>query len=320
MDTLLALPVRGRFYGVRGSFPADDAKIGGHTTCHTIQFGNTLIIFDTGSGMLTLGNELMSKYLSPGKTLHDLDRFMNQYAADRKDMRHMGDALMDGGFIRNDQELHVVIMWSHVHGDHLFGLQAFKPIFLPKTHIHMIGGLHNGLNMAEIMERFVFAHPIFPVKWEWLNSKRELQVVQSDEHFTIPCDIGRDIKVWCLPMNHPNQAYGYRFEWGGKVVTVTLDHEHNHELDRNIVRLWDAADIVVTEVQYTREMYAYGRKGFGHITADAAADHALEAMPKRVITTHHDPDAPFEVIQEIARTIDRSAGIRTEFAIQGMVF
>jgi hypothetical protein len=72
METLMDLPVRGKFYGVRGSFPHGDVRIGGHTTCHTMQFADTLVIFDTGSGMLDLGDELMKPFLMPGKTMDDV--------------------------------------------------------------------------------------------------------------------------------------------------------------------------------------------------------------------------------------------------------
>lgn len=319
MDTMLALPIRGTFYGVRGSFPTREPRIGGQTTCHTLQFGNELVVFDTGSGMIDLGRELMKPYIVPGKTIHDIDVFMNMYFASGRKIENLGQSLLDEGYVSQRDKLRLTIIHSHVHGDHLFGIQAFKPIFLPNTEINMVGGLHDGLDLHQIMERFVFAHPIFPVKWQWLASKRSLQIVNPNEHFTIPCEIGGDIQVWTLPMNHPNQANGFRFEWGGKTIAVTLDHEHGHAYDQNIVKLWEGADIVVTEAQYTDEQYARC-KTFGHISESAAAQHAKEAKPGRIFTTHHDPDSDFETVQRIARTIERVSGVPTQFAVEGMVF
>jgi phosphoribosyl 1,2-cyclic phosphodiesterase len=319
MDTMLDLPVIGKFYGVRGSFPSNHYNAG-HTTCHTIQFGDTLIIFDFGSGMLDLGNELAETYLTPGKTVKDLDLFMKRFISSGNDLKGLEKALLNSGIINQAKELKLVFMSSHVHGDHLFGAQAFKPIFNKQTHIHMIGGMHNDLNLEQVMEQFVFRPPVFPVPYQYLGSQRTMQVIQPDEHFTIPCSIGGDIRVWMLQMNHPNQSYGYRFEWGGKVIAVTLDHEHGKdEYDKNIVRLWAGADIVVTEVQYDDAMYQ-SRIGFGHITATAAAKHASDAKPKKIITTHHDPDADEDIVQEIARTIERLSGVRTEHAWQGKRF
>ena len=311
---------KGKFYGVRGSFVIGDTKIGGHTTCHTLQFGRKLIIFDFGSGMIDIGNELMKRYLMPGKTIKDVDVFLNQYVAQGSDIKNLGQALLESGHLNQEEELDLTFMSSHVHGDHLFGAQAFKPIFSPKTKIHMIGGLHCGMNLFEVMQQFNFRPPVFPVPWEYLGSKRDLRVIEPNEHFEIENDL-QPIKVWVLPMNHTNGSYGYRFEWCGHVIAVTLDHEHGKdEFDKNIVRLWEGADVVVTEVQYTKKMYEDKRQGYGHITAEAAAQHAIEAKPKRIITTHHDPDADYDTVQEIARTIERHSHIQTTFAVQGMVF
>lgn len=319
-ETLLdMMKPKGKFYGVRGSFVIGDTKIGGHTTCHTLQFGRKLIVFDFGSGMIDIGNELTKRYLMPGKTIKDIDFFMSQFLGAGNDPKNLGLALLESGYINQEEELDLTFMSSHVHGDHLFGAQAFKPIFSPKTNIHMIGGLHCGMNIHEVMEQFNFRPPVFPVPWKFLGSKRSLQIISPDEHFEIDNDL-QPIKVWVLPMNHPNGSYGYRFEWCGHIVAVTLDHEHGHEeYDLNIVRLWEGADVVVTEVQYTSGMYDT-RKGFGHITAEAAAKHAIDAKPKRIITTHHDPDADYDTVQEIARTIERKSRVQTTFAVQGMVF
>lgn len=308
----------GKFHGVRGSFGINDPRIGGHTTCHTIKFGKRLIIFDTGSGMIDIGNELMKQHLTPGTTMRDVDLFLNKYITTKNRIEDLGQAMVDSGILNLDEELHVDIFYSHVHMDHLMGLAAFKPIFSPKTHINFFGGLHDGLSIEEISQRHVFVNPIFPVKHEWLASKRTYTTLKPEDHFTLDCDIGKiDVKI--LPMNHPNQAYAYRFEWAGKVIAVTLDHEHNHELDKNIVEIWDGADIVVTEAQYDEEMYQT-RKGFGHITAKAAAGHARAAQPKLIITTHHDPDADFSLVEAIARTIQVRSGVETRYAMQGMSF
>lgn len=320
METVMDLLVpTGQFYGVRGSFGINDPKIGGHTTCHTIKFGNRLIIFDTGSGMIDIGNELMKRYLRPGVTIREVDLFLNKYITAKHRIEDLGKALVDNGIISQEEELHVTIIYSHVHMDHLMGIAAFKPIFSPNTHIEFIGGTHDGLTIKEVLQKHVFVHPIFPVKHEWLASKSTYTTIEAGQEFTLDCNVGQSIRVKVLPMNHPNQSYGYQFEWGTHKMAVTLDHEHNHEYDANIVSLWEGADIVITEAQYDEDMYKT-RKNFGHITARAAAKHALEAQPKRIITTHHDPDANFPLVEAIARTIQTRSGVPTTYAHQDMTF
>lgn len=324
----------GKFYGTQGSFPSYNPQLGGQTTCHTLKFADTLVIFDTGSGIIELGNELIVDHLMPGVTWIESEEFMTQFL--KKDGRpeDLGKALIQAGLFKAERKpLRIVIIYSHVHGDHLFGIQSFKPIYSPNTEIEFFGGLHTrpvkdkatgkwGTELWDIertMKERVFTGPAYPVEEEWLASKRTYNTVKENDTFHIGCSIGGDIKVEVLPMYHPNQAYAYRFTWGGKVIVVTLDHEHGHEYDKNITKAWEGADVVVTEVQYDEKMYAT-KKTFGHTTPNAAAKHATEAKPLKIITTHHDPDASLETVIEIARTLEEKSGIRTHYATRNMRF
>lgn len=309
-------PIVVKFWGVRGSFPTGDARIGGHTSCLTLTFPGQLVILDTGSGMIDLGNALLKDTLADGTTVADVEVFMKLWISQPGNkVEHLGRALQDRFGARNGG-VRATVIFSHVHGDHLFGIQAFKPVFRPDTKLHMIGATHDGLTIPEIMERFVFAPPVFPVRWEWLNSQRTHQQIKPFDRFTIPCAEGGDIQVEMMPMNHPNRAYGYRFKWNGRVIAVTMDHEHGHVFDESIVRLAKDADLWITEAQYTDAQYVRCT-GYGHVSESAAAQHAKAARPGLIYTTHHDPDADFDTVRQIARTIERASGVETRAALQG---
>jgi phosphoribosyl 1,2-cyclic phosphodiesterase len=87
-----------RFWGVRGSIPApgpDTIRYGGNTSCVSVQPANGgLIIIDMGTGLMHLGNTLLSGPYSKGA----------------------GRA---------------TILLSHTHWDHIQGLGFFPPIFIP---------------------------------------------------------------------------------------------------------------------------------------------------------------------------------------------
>lgn len=54
-----------KFWGIRGSYPISNKKMsefGGNTTCVSIELDGKLLIFDAGTGIINLGNELYSKY------------------------------------------------------------------------------------------------------------------------------------------------------------------------------------------------------------------------------------------------------------------
>ena len=57
-------PFRIVFWGVRGSIPTpgpSTVKFGGNTSCVEVRCGNELIIFDGGTGLRGLGNQLMAR-------------------------------------------------------------------------------------------------------------------------------------------------------------------------------------------------------------------------------------------------------------------
>lgn len=313
------IPIEVSFHGVGGSFPSNNHRVGGQTTSMSMKFGDTLIGFDSGSGMLDWGNQLLEQCLAPDRTMAELDKFIKGFLNGNLSTNDLGSRIA-AEYLKKDPGINIHLIHSHVHKDHLDGITSFKPIYLKDTNVHMIAGLHDGLNIHEVMQQFVFKKPVFPVQWEWLQSKRTMQIVKPGEEFTIPCSIGGDIRVKMLQMNHPNQAYGYRFEWGGTVIAVTLDHEgafrpEDKEFDDNILELWHEADLVITEAQYLDSQYDK-KKGFGHISESAAAEHAKIAKPKLIYTMHHDPDNTFKEIVMIARTIERLSGIPTFFAMQ----
>ena len=55
---------RATFWGVRGSIPVpgpETAGIGGNTSCVEVRCGETLIVFDGGTGLRMLGQKLLKE-------------------------------------------------------------------------------------------------------------------------------------------------------------------------------------------------------------------------------------------------------------------
>ncbi|MEK7451918.1 MAG: MBL fold metallo-hydrolase [Patescibacteria group bacterium] len=279
-------------WGVRGSFVTSDNRIGGHTTCISIEYGNQILIIDGGSGLIDAGNYIMKEYVAAKK------------------------------------DFEITFLHSHMHKDHRDGLPSFTPFYLPNLNFTFIGGRHDDNNgrlwtVEENLREEVFNGPSFPVPWKVIAPRCTFRVFEPGDRFTIPCAIGGDIKVLVLPMYHPNIAYGFRIEIGGRVIAVTLDHEQQMdekgnptELDRNILLLWDEADLAVTEVQYTVEKYLKC-VGWGHISIGSAARHARLARPKEISFTHHDPNAGFDEVSFNRAQLQERSGITTNFAFQG---
>ena len=109
-----------RFWGVRGSIACpgpDTVRYGGNTSCVEIRCGNRLIIFDGGTGLRLLGNELMG----------------------------------------SGQPAEMDLFYSHTHFDHICGLPFFAPCYDARSHIRIWAGHLNGVGIEAVLNNMMIA-------------------------------------------------------------------------------------------------------------------------------------------------------------------
>ena len=107
-----------RVWGVRGSHPVPQKEFfgyGGNTSCISLESGEKRIIFDGGSGLIPLGDELNR--------------------------------------MEEIKEIHLLI--SHAHIDHVIGLLGFKPFWDKGKRIHLYGSEREGIPFAQQLERLM---------------------------------------------------------------------------------------------------------------------------------------------------------------------
>jgi phosphoribosyl 1,2-cyclic phosphodiesterase len=103
-------------------------------------------------------------------------------------------------------------------------------------------------------------------------------------------DIFPDVHIRTTPLNHPNEATGYRIEYDGRVACYVTDTEHvAGEIDKKILGLIEGADVVIYDSTYTVEEYP-SKVGWGHSTWNEGMLLCQEAGAKRLAIFHHDPD------------------------------
>ena len=246
-----------KFFGVRGSIPVCNANyqaFGGNTTCIQIRLKDTnnIAILDAGTGIRDLGKEYLQS-----------DHHQDQ----------------------------IFIAFSHFHWDHIQGFPFFGPAFIKgqKINILAMGEEREQKNLKDIF-RVQMREVYFPVQLDKMGANFNFMLLNKDmEIFKSPERDSKPTIVIANKHNHPGGAFGYRIEREGKVFVFCTDIEHGDEIDQNVVRLAENADLLVHEAQYTSDELK-DKKGWGHSSYEQAIQVAEMAEVKQLAMTHHDPD------------------------------
>lgn len=323
-----------KFWGVRGSVPSPltpaqvtakvreairrssegeeipfevESTYGGNTTCVEINAGGQLFICDMGTGVRELGKvqarELFRKKSEPAP----------------------------GGY---RPKLHGTILQSHVHWDHIQGVPFWAPMYLPRRAFDCQFRFYGGKrwdSQLDLVYRGQMSPPEFPVNLEELEQTAiDLQFEtifdKWDRIFNDPADLkDPGVHVRTRKLFHPQETFGYRIEAGGKSVAFTTDHEPyaGDSIPQGLLELVDGVDLWVTDCQYSHGEYIGKRGpqklGWGHSYPEYIAQVASEARPKRVVTTHHDPDSDDARVLNIAQQVADLSKIETVPAYEGLV-
>jgi phosphoribosyl 1,2-cyclic phosphodiesterase len=200
-----------------------------------------------------------------------------------------------------DKRLDADIYFTHTHFDHVCGLPFFKPLFHPQNRFRLWAGhLRGAMTLKRVLAEFMMS-PLFPVPPEVFRSTLEYRDFTAGDTLTTT----KGVRVRTSALNHPDGATGYRIDFDGRSLCLVYDTEHvPGALDRNILALISGADLVVYDSMYTDDEYRR-YVGWGHSTWQEGLRLCREAGAKRMVVFHHDPDHDDEMLDEIAREVQR---------------
>ena len=135
-----------KFRGVRGSFPVAKREFynyGGNTSCVEVNVGGHLIILDAGTGIVSVGDDLMEKSIS--SSLNTEER----------------------------EPVKAMILLSHIHHDHILGLTFFKPLHLKSTKVMVFGPEQVNSSLENCLSELIFGKT-FPVDLEEISCKLKI--------------------------------------------------------------------------------------------------------------------------------------------------
>ena len=267
-----------KFRGTRGSYPSaklNYLKFGGNTACVEVRCGKQLVILDAGTGIIDIG----------------LDEIKNAIVSDEKKPHQ------------------ATIVLSHIHQDHIQGLQFYRPLFVPSSTINLFGLNTNEENLKDTLKTILF-DKVFPLGIDEIRSNFNINNFTQNDVITIS-QSGEIKKFDILDKNikldqddimisayktaaHPkNGCLCVKVEYKGKTLVYATDKESYVGADKKFIQFAHNCDCLIHDAQYTYQDYInpiQPKQGYGHSTFEMAIETAMLSKAKKLFFFHYDPD------------------------------
>ena len=277
-----------KFRGVRGSYPIsskDFLEYGGNTACVEVNAGGHLIILDAGTGMISVGDELMEKYITSGFTPEERT------------------------------PVSATVLLSHIHQDHIQGFTFFRPLHLKSTVLSVFGSVCEEENLSDELSNVLFGKT-FPLDLGDIAGKLDIKNISSNDliilrHGSEPiiCKsqeniLPDDVVISCYKSYaHPQEGVMiYKIYYKGKSVVYATDKESYLSGDKKLVDFARNCDVLIHDAQYTTEDYLnqYSPKqGYGHSTFDMAVEAQRQSNAGKLVFFHFEPGYDDEKLNRI---------------------
>jgi phosphoribosyl 1,2-cyclic phosphodiesterase len=280
-----------KFRGVRGSYPIANRnflKYGGNTACVEIHAGEHLIILDAGTGLISLGEDLMREHLASGTNLYDRE------------------------------PVEATILLSHIHQDHIQGFTFFKPSHISSTKLNVFGAANYNDNLADELAQLLFTKS-FPLDLGDIAANLNIYDIANTDYVVID-ERGTRIKrvekeedlqpkddeviISCYKSYaHPQDGVLiFKIAYMGKTVVYASDKESYLGGDKKLALFARGCNLLIHDAQYTSEDYLNpfsSKQGYGHSTFEMALEMKKAANAKKMAFFHFDPEYDDEKLEEI---------------------
>lgn len=284
---------RVKFRGVRGSYPIahkDYLKYGGNTSCVEVNVGGHLIIIDAGTGLISLGNELMEEHIASGTTIYDR------------------------------APITATLLLSHIHQDHIQGFTFFRPSHVSTTKLNIFGETDYNETLADELAQLLFTKS-FPLDLGDIAASLNIYDISETQYIILD---GEDTKVKRIENGkelspkdnqvliscyksyaHPQDGVMiYKITYKDKSMVYATDKESYFGGDKKLSIFARNCDLLIHDAQYTTDDYlnSYSPKqGYGHSTFEMAIDAQKQSGAKKLAFFHYDPGYTDEKLDEIAQ-------------------
>lgn len=203
-------------------------------------------------------------------------------------IRLLGHSLLERGITKGS------LLLTHSHWDHINGFPFFAPGFKQGHDYKVMAGHLESGSIRDVLAGQM-TQPTFPVPLEAMKANLEFSDFKAGDSF----ELAPGVRVRTAPLNHPNNATGYRIEHAGRSICYVTDTEHiPGKPDQNVLGLIEGADVVVYDSTYTDEEFET-KVGWGHSTWQEAVRLCNAANVKKLCLFHHDPEHTDDIMDAI---------------------
>lgn len=262
------------FWGVRGIAPVSGpayVRYGGDTMCIGIEAGGANVMLDAGSGLRACGAALAAR----------------------------PDAI----------SAHIIL--SHLHLDHVLGLNQFAPLFRSDARIHLYAP-EESLRVGQDALLSLFRPPLFPIDDCGMPASIALRSYGSKQLLTLP-----DVVIDTVPVNHPGGCSALIVRAEGRKLAYVTDHEHGEAaIDDGLAAAIAGADLLIYDATFSEAEFA-AHRAWGHSSWDAGVRLKRQSGVKLLVLAHHHPDRTDADLDRMAQAAAEAAP-NVLFAHQGL--
>jgi len=206
-------------------------------------------------------------------------------------LRDFGNYIMKSG----KKNIHVHILLSHMHWDHIHGFPYFLPAYVKGNKIDLYG-CHD--NIADIFIKQQ-EQPFFPAPFDSMKADINFNQLKPDINYKIA-----GYEIYSIKQNHPGQSYGYSIEKNGKKVVFSTDSEHDLDTVNTLkpfINFFNNADLLIFDAQYTLLDVIQTKKNWGHSSNVVGVELSVKAGVKHLCLFHTEPTHTDEMLDNILK-------------------
>jgi CheY-like chemotaxis protein/phosphoribosyl 1,2-cyclic phosphodiesterase len=252
LERIVSNELRLSFWGVRGTLPVPGkrgVRYGGNTSCLSLSSpSGALFIFDAGTGIKELGDELMGR----------------------------------------GEPVRAKIFISHPHWDHINGFPFFAPLYAPSNDLEIFGPAHGDETIAELLtSQMQGAHfPITSREFAGQVAFSDLTEGSYEIDGVNVRTMLLSHPGTCLGYRVELGDRSFCYITDNELFPTSSPHYNKHYVEL-LTSFIEGCDVLVTDAAYTDEGYL-AKVGWGHSSASQVANLAHAANVKNLYLFHHD--------------------------------